>query len=524
MSLGTQVKPVVTSFFNLRTFMPLRNVPLSVPQKVTVLSVTIGVALIGLLARYLRRRRRAVNPEIFRRDEKRGAVSSQGPRSPNGDVLSQTGGGRRSVSPGVRSLHRQGSILSSDRLSAASGAGGLAPLGMIATIEPGTPRLTPQQLGVMGMEALETAISYWDDALAAYNSLSAAGAPLTVTSSEEAEFCRELQSLLDVAYRLQDQCELLFLDQRSVLFRAASSTRLHTGITSSPESFVSAQDEVADLREFEEFVDIFPDSDSLPLYQSALQKLEQDSVPYRSLRTQMVRCSSDVEFLGKLHCVRLAFQYLFRDSATWVWFADTGRQLLADLLIYAEKDPKDFLIAYEDMLDFLQDERNWVSMEQELSLKGVKAMTFYDVVLDYILMDAFEDLESPPSSVTAVVQNRWLSNGFKETALTTAVWSVLKAKRRMLKFPHGFMSHFYAISEQMSPLLAWGLLGPDLNLKEVCQLFKDQVMGFLLDIFSFQKCHYTTVDALAQDLLNHLRSRVEAVSRKVSIQCNTNII
>jgi hypothetical protein len=35
------------------------------------------------------------------------------------------------------------------------------------------------------------------------------------------------------------------LFQRSVLFRAASSTRLHTGITSSPESFVSAQDEVS---------------------------------------------------------------------------------------------------------------------------------------------------------------------------------------------------------------------------------------------------------------------------------------
>ena len=66
------------------------------------------------------------------------------------DVLSQTGGGRRSASPGVRSLHRQGSVLSSDRLSSASVAGGLAPLGMIASGEPGTPRLTPQQLGVMG--------------------------------------------------------------------------------------------------------------------------------------------------------------------------------------------------------------------------------------------------------------------------------------------------------------------------------------------------------------------------------------
>jgi hypothetical protein len=51
----------------------------------------------------------------------------------------------------------------------------------------------------------------------------------------------------------------------------------------------------------------------------------------------MVHCSSDIEFLGKLHCIRLAFQYLFKDSGTWIWFADTGRQMLADLIIYAEK-------------------------------------------------------------------------------------------------------------------------------------------------------------------------------------------
>jgi hypothetical protein len=51
----------------------------------------------------------------------------------------------------------------------------------------------------------------------------------------------------------------------------------------------------------------------------------------------MVRCSSDIEFLGKLHCIRLAFQYIFKDSVTWLWFADTGRQMLADLIIYAEK-------------------------------------------------------------------------------------------------------------------------------------------------------------------------------------------
>lgn len=47
--------------------------------------------------------------------------------------------------------------------------------------------------------------------------------------------------------------------------------------------------------------------------------------------------------------------------------------------------------------------------------RQVVSMNFFDIVLDFILMDAFEDLESPPSSVVAVLRNRWLSDSFKET-------------------------------------------------------------------------------------------------------------
>lgn len=67
------------------------------------------------------------------------------------------------------------------------------------------------------------------------------------------------------------------------------------------------------------------------------------------------------------------------------------------------------------MLCWAKDDTNWIEAETELSIRGVKKMTFYDIVMDYILMDAFEDLEDPPSTVTAVIQNRWLSKGFKET-------------------------------------------------------------------------------------------------------------
>lgn len=42
-------------------------------------------------------------------------------------------------------------------------------------------------------------------------------------------------------------------------------------------------------------------------------------------------------------------------------------------------------------------------------------MNFFDIALDFILMDAFEDLENPPMSVIAVLRNRWLSDSFKET-------------------------------------------------------------------------------------------------------------
>lgn len=166
------------------------------------------------------------------------------------------------------------------------------------------------------------------------------------------------------------------------------------------------------------------------------------------------------------------------------------------------------------MLEFLQNPNNWVDIELELESRNVKAMTFYDVVLDFIILDAFRDLDAPPNSVLAVINNRFLSNGFKESALATAVWSVLKAKKRMLKFPNGFMSHFYCITEQLSPLMVWGFFGPNENLKDVCQYFKDETIGFLCDIYSFQKCRYTTVEELAEDILENMRKRVNNIGVK----------
>lgn len=50
-----------------------------------------------------------------------------------------------------------------------------------------------------------------------------------------------------------------------------------------------------------------------PLYQSAIRHFEENPpIPVRLMRTEMVNCASDLEYLAKLHCIRLAFQYLFK--------------------------------------------------------------------------------------------------------------------------------------------------------------------------------------------------------------------
>ncbi|XP_062699145.1 mitoguardin [Aedes albopictus] len=492
---------------------------LTTSQKVIIVSVTAGVAVLGAIASYLGRRR-TPRPQQRRLRKPGGRKTRNSVRSPN-DIISLAGSkaSARSYSPGGSIIHGV-----SDRMSLASGslAGGGAGANAGSIIGASTP-LTPQQLGVMGMEALETVISYWEDALTDRGGVDL---PSRITADQE-EFCRELQNLLDAAYNLQEQGELLFLDERSVLFRddekksAAAGGSLSNGHRSSSdpnfdsaESFASALDQVADLREFEDYGEVFSDVENYPLYQSALELLDDQPIPCRTIRTDMVGCNSDAEYYAKLHCIRLAFQLLFKDPKNCRWVADTGRQVLTDLLCLGDKDPKDFLVAYESMLEFLQNQDNWQDIELELESRNVKAMTFYDIVLDFIILDAFRDLDSPPNSVLAVIQNRFLSNSFKETALTTAVWSVLKAKKRMLKFPNGFMSHFYCVTEQLSPLMVWGFFGPDEDLKEVCKYFKEQMVSFMVDIYNFQKCRYTTVEELAEDILSIMKLRVNNIGVK----------
>ncbi|XP_038589292.1 mitoguardin 2 isoform X2 [Micropterus salmoides] len=388
-----------------------------------------------------------------------------------------------------------------------------------------------ENLYLMGMELFEEALQKWEQALnirhhthsnSSNNSLALQGAArgdFPLGEARNKVFAEKLETLLHRAYHLQEDfgstipTDSVLADFESegtlILPQVESFHRLRdddaTTVTSD-ESFFSAA-ELFDAMSLEE---VYQPLKPAALYEEALSLVRESKVAYRSLRTELLECFGDQDFLAKLHCVRQAFQFLLLDETHRTFFMETGKQMITGLMVKANKSPKAFLESYEDMLLYTQREETWPITKMELEGRGVVCMNFFDIVLDFILMDAFEDLESPPSSVVAVLRNRWLSDSFKETALATACWSVLKAKRRLLMVPDGFISHFYAISEHVSPVLAFGFLGPRQHLSEVCTIFKQQIVQYLKDMFDHDKVRFTSAQSLAEDILNlsHRRSEI----------------
>lgn len=75
--------------------------------------------------------------------------------------------------------------------------------------------------------------------------------------------------------------------------------------------------------------------------------------------------------------------------------------------------------------------------------------------------------------------------------------------------PDGFIAHFYAISEHVSPVLAFGFLGPRQHLSEVCTTFKQQIVQYLKDMFDHDKMRFTSVQSLAEDILSLSHRRAD---------------
>uniref|UniRef100_A0A8C3NS42 Mitoguardin 2 n=1 Tax=Cyanoderma ruficeps TaxID=181631 RepID=A0A8C3NS42_9PASS len=541
-----EIPVFVYTTFGQSVFSQLR---LSPGLRKVLFATALGTVALALAAHQLKRRRRRkkqIAPDKC--GFKPGGITV--PILPTRRVSSVKKGysSRRVQSPGSKSNDTLSGISSIEPSKHSSSSHSLASMVAVNSSSPIPPGMwdgqamgdagaigdsSAESLYVQGMELFEEALQKWEQALSIRQRDSACSSTpvpwdsrkqqesisenISEEESQKMEFAEKLESLLHRAYHLQEEfgsslpsdSVLLDLEKTLMLPLADGSLRLRTDdedSSASEDSFFSAA-ELFDSLPFEEMP--FHLSKPVAAYEEALQLVKEGKVACRTLRTELLGCYSDQDFLAKLHCVRQAFQELLEDESNQLFFGEVGKQMVIGLMTKAEKNPKAFLESYEEMLRYALKQETWPTTQQELEGRGVVCMSFFDIVLDFILMDAFEDLENPPSSVLAVLRNRWLSDSFKETALATACWSVLKAKRRLLMVPDGFISHFYSVSEHVSPVLAFGFLGPKQQLSEVCSFFKHQIVQYLKDMFDFDNVRYTTVQLLAEDILQLSRRRSE---------------
>ncbi|NWY31513.1 MIGA2 protein, partial [Pheucticus melanocephalus] len=541
-----EIPVFVYTTFGQSVFSQLR---LSPGLRKVLFATALGTVALALAAHQLKRRRRRkkqIAPDKC--GFKPGGITV--PILPTRRVSSVKKGysSRRVQSPGSKSNDTLSGISSIEPSKHSSSSHSLASMVAVNSSSPVPPGMweaqamgdagaigdsSAESLYVQGMELFEEALQKWEQALSIRQRDSACTSTpvpwdsskqqesmsenISEEESQKREFAEKLESLLHRAYHLQEEfgsslpsdSVLLDLEKTLMLPLADGSLRLRTDdedSSTSEDSFFSAA-ELFDSLPFEQMP--FHLSKPVAAYEEALQLVKEGKVACRTLRTELLGCYSDQDFLAKLHCVRQAFQELLEDESNQLFFGEVGKQMMIGLMTKAEKNPKAFLESYEEMLRYALKQETWPTTQQELEGRGVVCMSFFDIVLDFILMDAFEDLENPPSSVLAVLRNRWLSDSFKETALATACWSVLKAKRRLLMVPDGFISHFYSVSEHVSPVLAFGFLGPKQQLSEVCSFFKHQILQYLKDMFDFDNVRYTTVQLLAEDILQLSRRRSE---------------
>ncbi|VDL92661.1 unnamed protein product [Schistocephalus solidus] len=301
-------------------------------------------------------------------------------------------------------------------------------------------------------------------------------------SSSCGMFIEELQSFLGTTYLLLERYKRVFIQQAPQPLLDMQS--LDTLSEDDTASFVSALEQI----DFTELEIQLMSNFHRPLYRSALKELNEGNVAFRSVRTELMQCESDVEYMGKLICVRQGFDLLLSYPDPVKWLTQTFSSLACGILSCLGYSSEEFDEAFKALIDFMEAPRSLEAQDQlvdELYNKGVQALNFYDIVFDRLLLDALQNLGNPPSSILVLTRNSWLSTSFKKSALDSAVWTLLTAKRKLLQYPDGFFAHYYRVVETVSPALAWGFLGPDEPANRFCDIIREDLITFVRNLFVF---------------------------------------
>ncbi|KAI1289324.1 hypothetical protein HDE_08283 [Halotydeus destructor] len=363
---------------------------------------------------------------------------------------------------------------------------------------------SPSELLLYGLESLKRAIRLWEESR---NRLS-----MIASSSDvrENSVDSELEFILCKAKQLVDDVE----DYRREVSPKIDS--IDEDREDSQSMYGSERSFGASTTLTLPFYDIEPNIHFFKLYTQAIEELPSIEKP-RIDRSIQLCCESSDEFTAKVHCLRLAFVDILSYDENMNGFVKIAKEILEVILSHSSKEQSECMAHFEAMLEYVSDVDNHDSIVKEIAARKIPYLSFYDLVLDYVILESFDDLDNPPSAVQSVAGNRWLSAGFKELALQTAVSAVLRHKRSKLTVPDGFFAHFYNIMEHISPILAWGFLGTDYDLKFKCNIIKESVLELIRGYFSFDRVRYTSMSDLTFDIMQLTDFSYTELQDKLSI-------
>eukprot|EP00039_Didymoeca_costata_P026051 m.14809 g.14809 ORF g.14809 m.14809 type:complete len:422 (-) comp5211_c0_seq1:164-1429(-) len=228
-------------------------------------------------------------------------------------------------------------------------------------------------------------------------------------------------------------------------------------------------------------------SKQISMWEEAMKRAKEGKIPIRKFRLQYTGAKDETDYAARVYCFRSALAHLGKSEAKRNAIRDPFMRIVTGILIKGDADPNLFVSAVEKMERFIAKQMSLdggVCLMKELGVKGVKEFTLFDIVLDFMLFDSFDDLKCPPQAVLNALQTTWVPSSVRKRGLRGAVWACARSRRSMMPVD-SFMQNFYDIAITVAPTLACGLLSVgDPEFVDLCKGFKSLMLEYIHDCFA----------------------------------------